>query len=266
MQEAVGELTRFGPLLEVRLGQVLAPMIRGGHKHLGYVTPAVFCREELGISATAAWDSVRLGEGLLRRSILRQAFLEEGFPRTHVLELLRLGEAGDAEWAARAAGADPVTRIWEMGLEEGNPWRVWCDERLVDGEALDWEEDEDESLDAESPAEDPPPAADRVCEATPEYRCGPATSASEPRAAETQPSQAPPRAQTSGSDHKRSCRSRTALVHRLLRQGFSPTFRPPRSSCLPTGARGGFCTGGVVETAHHAYRTCFQGVLPNLLG
>ncbi len=104
MEEALDELARFGPLLELRLGQVLGPLVRGGHKHLGYVTPAVFCREELGISATAAWDSVRLAEGLLRRPILRPAFLEEGLPRTHVLELLRLDEAGDAEWAARAAG------------------------------------------------------------------------------------------------------------------------------------------------------------------
>jgi len=110
MQEALTELARFGPLLELRLGQVLAPMIRGGHKHLGYVTPAVFCREELGISATAAWDSVRLAEGLLRRPILRQAFLEEGLPRTHALELLRLDEAGDAEWAARAASL-PVQEL-----------------------------------------------------------------------------------------------------------------------------------------------------------
>ncbi len=110
MEEALTELDRFGPLLEVRLGQVLAPMLRGGHKHLGYVTPAVFCREELGISATAAWDSVRLAEGLLRRPILRQAFLEEGLPRTHVLELLRLDEAGDAEWAARAANL-PVQEL-----------------------------------------------------------------------------------------------------------------------------------------------------------
>jgi len=110
MEEALGEIARFGPLLEVRLGQVLAPMIRGGHKHLGYVTPAVFCREELGISATAAWDSVRLAEGLLRRPILRQAFLEEGLPRTHVLELLRLDETGDAEWAARAASL-PVQEL-----------------------------------------------------------------------------------------------------------------------------------------------------------
>ncbi len=110
MQEALTELARFGPLLELRLGQVLAPMIRGGHKHLGYVTPAVFCREELGISATAAWDSVRLAEGLLRRPILRQAFLEGGLPRTHVLELLRLDEAGDAEWAARAASL-PVQEL-----------------------------------------------------------------------------------------------------------------------------------------------------------
>ncbi len=103
MEEALGEIARFGPLLEVRLGQVLAPVLRGGHRHLGYVTPAVFCREELGISATAAWDSVRLAEGLLRRPILRQAFLEGGLPRTHALELLRLDEAGDAEWAERAA-------------------------------------------------------------------------------------------------------------------------------------------------------------------
>ncbi len=102
MEEALSELERFGPLLEVRLGQVLAPLVRGGHKHLGYVTPAVFCREELGISATAAWDSVRLAEGLLRRPILRQAFLEGRLPRTHALELLRLDEAGDAEWSARA--------------------------------------------------------------------------------------------------------------------------------------------------------------------
>ena len=104
MQEALTELARFGPLLELRLGQLLTPMLRGGHKHLGYVTPAVFCREELGISATAAWDSVRLAEGLLRRPVLRQAFLEGGLPRTHALELLRLDSAGDAEWAARAAG------------------------------------------------------------------------------------------------------------------------------------------------------------------
>jgi hypothetical protein len=110
MEEALTELERFGPLLELRLGQVLASLVRGGHKHLGHVTPAVFCREELGISATAAWDSVRLAEGLLRRSILRQAFLEEGLPRTHVLELLRLDETGDAEWAARAAGL-PVQEL-----------------------------------------------------------------------------------------------------------------------------------------------------------
>jgi len=110
MEEALGELNRFGPLLEVRLGQVLASLVRGGHKHLGHVTPAVFCREELGISATAAWDSVRLAEGLLRRPILRHAFLEEGLPRTHALELLRLDEAGDAEWAARAAGL-PVQEL-----------------------------------------------------------------------------------------------------------------------------------------------------------
>ncbi len=104
MEEALTELERFGPLLELRLGQVLAPLVRGGHKHLGYVTPAVFCREELGISATAAWDSVRLAEGLLRRPILRQAFLEERLPRTHALELLRLDSQEDAAWAARASG------------------------------------------------------------------------------------------------------------------------------------------------------------------
>ncbi len=103
MEEALTELARFGPLLEVRLGQVLAPMLRGGHKHLGYVTPAMFCREELGVSATAAWDSVRLAEGLLRRPTLREAFLEGGLPRTHTLELLRLDPASDAEWAVRAA-------------------------------------------------------------------------------------------------------------------------------------------------------------------
>ena len=78
----------------------------------------------------------------------------------------------------RVEGADPGTRIWEIGLEEGEAWRVYCDDRLVDGEALAWEGDE-----AESPAEDPTPAADRVCEATPEYLCGPATPASETRAA-----------------------------------------------------------------------------------
>ena len=72
----------------------------------------------------------------------------------------------------RVAGEDPRTRIWEIGLQEGEPWRVWCDERLVDGEALAWEGDEAES----------PPDDDRVCEATLEYRCGPA-SASDPCAA-----------------------------------------------------------------------------------
>jgi len=63
----------------------------------------------------------------------------------------------------RVEGADPATRIWEMRLEAGEPWWIWCDERLVDGEALAWEEGEAES----------PPADDRVCEAVPEYRCGP---------------------------------------------------------------------------------------------
>jgi hypothetical protein len=66
----------------------------------------------------------------------------------------------------RVEGADPVTRIWEMGLQEGEAWRVYCDDRLVDGEALAREG-----------------ADDRVCEAAPEYRCGPATSGSESRAA-----------------------------------------------------------------------------------
>nr|WP_167816264.1 HNH endonuclease signature motif containing protein [Methanocorpusculum sp. GPch4] len=103
MEEALVELERFGPLLEVRLGQVLAPLVRGGHKHLGYVTPAVFCREELGISATAAWDAVHLAEGLGKRPILRQAFLEGRLPRTHALELLRLDSQEDAAWVARAA-------------------------------------------------------------------------------------------------------------------------------------------------------------------
>ncbi len=103
MQEAWTELERFGPLLELRLGQVLAPLVRGGLKDLGYVTPAMFCREELGISATAGWDSVHLAEGLLRRPILRQAFLDGKLPRTHALELLRLDQGGDAGWAARAA-------------------------------------------------------------------------------------------------------------------------------------------------------------------
>jgi hypothetical protein len=73
----------------------------------------------------------------------------------------------------RVEGEDPSTRIWEIGLEEGEAWRVWCDDRLVDGEALAWEGEEAES----------PPGDDRVCEAIPEYRCGPATSASETRAA-----------------------------------------------------------------------------------
>ncbi len=45
MEEALVELERFGPLLELRLGQVLAPLVRGGLKDLGYVTPAVFCQE-----------------------------------------------------------------------------------------------------------------------------------------------------------------------------------------------------------------------------
>ena len=66
----------------------------------------------------------------------------------------------------RVEGEEPATRIWEIGLADGAPWRVYCDDRLVDGEALDWEGSED-----------------RVCEATPEYRCGPATSGSETRAA-----------------------------------------------------------------------------------
>ena len=66
----------------------------------------------------------------------------------------------------RVEGEEPATRIWEIGLADGAPWRVYCDDRLVDGEALDWEGSED-----------------RVCEATPEYRCGPATFGSETRAA-----------------------------------------------------------------------------------
>jgi hypothetical protein len=73
----------------------------------------------------------------------------------------------------RVEGEDPATRVWEIGLQEGEPWRVYCDDRLVDGEALAWEGDETES----------PSGDDRVCEAAPEYRCGPATSGSETRAA-----------------------------------------------------------------------------------
>jgi len=116
MEEALTELARFGPLLEVRLGQVLAPLVRGGHKHLGYVTPAMSCREELGISATAAWDSVRLagepgdrrqyrlpGQRLEKHGVLRQALCEGRLSPTKVDMLLRLPRRADAEnWAAYA--------------------------------------------------------------------------------------------------------------------------------------------------------------------
>jgi hypothetical protein len=88
----------------------------------------------------------------------------------------------------RVEGGDPSTRIWEMGLEQGEPWRVWCDERLVDGEALAWEEGDVAPLTAESPETEQVEADerlvdgealaweegdDRVCEAVREYRAGP---------------------------------------------------------------------------------------------
>ncbi len=88
----------------------------------------------------------------------------------------------------RVEGQDPSTRIWEIGLQEGGPWRVWCDERLVDGEALEWEEGDVTPLTAELPEAERVEADerlvdgealaweegdDRVCEAVPEYRVGP---------------------------------------------------------------------------------------------
>ncbi len=118
LEEALDKLNRFQPLVELRLGQVLAPLMRKGYQHLGYVTPAMFCREELGIGATTAWDWVHLTDGLLQRAILRQAFLEGRLPKSHALELLRLGPEEDPAWATRANTPIPELRRQLKGLRQ----------------------------------------------------------------------------------------------------------------------------------------------------
>ncbi len=118
LEEALDKLNRFQPLVELRLGQVLAPLMRKGYQHLGYVTPAMFCREELGIGATTAWDWVHLTDGLLQRPLLRQAFLEGRLPKSHTLELLRLGPEEDPAWATRATTPIPELRRQLKGLRE----------------------------------------------------------------------------------------------------------------------------------------------------
>ncbi len=118
LEEALDNLNRFQPLVELRLGQVLAPLMRKGYPHLGYVTPAMFCREELGIGATTAWDWVHLTDGLLQRPLLRQAFLEGRLPKSHALELLRLGLEEDPAWATRATTPIPELRRQLKGLRQ----------------------------------------------------------------------------------------------------------------------------------------------------
>ncbi len=118
LEEALDKLNRFQPLVELRLGQVLAPLMRKGYQHLGYVTPAMFCREELGIGATTAWDWVHLTDGLLQRPLLRQAFLEGRLPKSHALELLRLGPEEDPAWATRANTPIPELRRQLKGLRQ----------------------------------------------------------------------------------------------------------------------------------------------------
>ncbi len=118
LEEALHHLNRFQPLVELRLGQVLAPLMRKGYPHLGYVTPAMFCREELGIGATTAWDWVHLTDGLLQRPLLRQAFLEGRLPKSHALEMLRLGPEEDPAWATRATTPIPELRRQLKGLRQ----------------------------------------------------------------------------------------------------------------------------------------------------
>ena len=118
LEEALDKLNRFQPLVELRLGQVLVALMRKGYQHLGYVTPAMFCREELGIGATTAWDWVHLTDGLLQRPLLRQAFLEGRLPKSHTLELLRLGPEEDPAWATRATTPIPELRRQLKGLRQ----------------------------------------------------------------------------------------------------------------------------------------------------
>ncbi len=120
LEEALDKLNRFQPLVELRLGQVLAPLMRKGYQHLGYVTPAMFCREELGIGATTAWDWVHLTDGLLQRAILRQAFLEGRLPKSHALEVLRLEPEEDPAWATRANTPIPELRRQLKGLRQAS--------------------------------------------------------------------------------------------------------------------------------------------------
>ena len=75
----------------------------------------------------------------------------------------------------RVEGDDPATRVWELGLEGGgNPWRVYVDERLVDGAALSEDAGEGEdSADLGNPRDlegDSDSGADRVREVPAEYR------------------------------------------------------------------------------------------------
>ncbi len=115
--------------------------MRNEYKHLGYVTPAMFCREELGISGTAAWDSVHLAEGMLPRPILLQAFLDGRLAKSHALELLRPGPEEDPSWAARATMPIPDLRRELKALRqtaagaEREPVRVRTFELEVDAYA-----------------------------------------------------------------------------------------------------------------------------------
>ena len=124
-------LEAFEPLVQLRLGQLLAPMIRGGYHHLGHGNASAFCREELGISPTRAHDLVALAEGLARRPLLLAPYLQGALPASHALLLLRLDPAGDAAWADRARDLS-VQDLRSALAAEGGPgaqaagerWRV----------------------------------------------------------------------------------------------------------------------------------------------
>lgn len=111
-------------MLTLRLGRVLGEMLRK-YTRLGYVRASDYAYEELGVGERTVRNYARLAEGLLGRPILRAAYLERRLEMSHILILLHMPAAEDAEWVARAVGmgtrelrAALKSRLPEAALQE----------------------------------------------------------------------------------------------------------------------------------------------------
>ncbi|MDI1229126.1 MAG: HNH endonuclease signature motif containing protein [bacterium] len=102
LDDEVRRLIDQQPMLALRLGRVLGEMLKK-YTRLGYVRVSDYSLEELGVGERTVRNYARLASGVLGRPVLRAAFLAGRLSMSHVLLLLNLPPAEDADWSTRAA-------------------------------------------------------------------------------------------------------------------------------------------------------------------